>query len=138
MVNNNSKNIIVELPSIGQAYFSLLIAAAGNERSFKVWKRVPNQTLNRLTDKKADRNSFIVFNSAQLGQNDSGINKPCDYILEKFLGNGLLSESGKELRRIARLTDLADNHFDRSLDTCQGLPDFDGLKLEFYALLKIN
>lgn len=123
---------------IGQAVFSLNIAAAGNDRGFKIRARVHFQTRNRLNGSKSDKQSFKVFNSAQLARANTALNTRLESILENCFANGLLCEDVKDLLRIFALKDFYEEGFDLNVDICKVLMDLDSLESEFDTLLKIS
>jgi hypothetical protein len=82
--------------------FSLFPSAAGNERSFKVRSRVHSKTRNRLSDENADKQSYIVYNSAQIRRIDDGeiLNSKRDSAVEVALLNGCSEVELENLRAL--------------------------------------
>jgi hAT family C-terminal dimerisation region len=82
--------------------FSLFPSAAGNERSFKVRSRVHSKTRNRLSDENADKQSYIVYNSAQIRRIDDGeiLNCKRDSAVEVALLNGCSEVELENLRAL--------------------------------------
>jgi hypothetical protein len=54
------------LSKVGVAVFSLYGSSAGTERSFKSRSLAHDKKRNRLSDDKADKQAFIVYNGKQL------------------------------------------------------------------------
>lgn len=133
----DSTSEATQISNVAQAVFSIFLSGSGNERSFKTRSRLHTKTRNRMSNDKADKQAFIVFNNGQIQRVNSALNTHRTTVLDFCLTNGLNGEKGKELLQIVGLQQPDDKLDDSSNDVCCVLLDVVDLEAEFEALLKI-
>lgn len=90
----DGRGLSKHLTAISTATFCLFASSAGNERGFKTRSNDHNKTRNRLSDDRADKQSFVVYNSRQLERLNTVLNTPRCSPLDKCMVGDVAGEEG--------------------------------------------